>query len=276
MTENIIILAGGASSRMKKSTDQNLSPEKVAQANQLSKGLIELGGKPFLSYLLENILQAEFKNVYIITGENSKMFRRAFENNPDFVDLNIQFATQYIPEGREKPYGTADALYQCLEQHPNLKEDTFCVCNSDNLYSLNALKNIKNANSRQAILAYDIDHLEYPKERISRFALMRFNENYDLLAIVEKPEPSRIADYTDAHQKIRVSMNIFLFDGKYFFKYLENSPPHPIRDEKELPTALMNMIGDNIQVLGIPIEEHVPDLTSKNDIAILENYLSGS
>jgi NDP-sugar pyrophosphorylase family protein len=276
MTENIIILAGGASSRMKKSTDQNLSPEKVAQANQLSKGLIELGGKPFLSYLLENILQAEFKNVYIITGENSKMFRRAFENNPDFVDLNIQFATQYIPEGREKPYGTADALYQCLEQHPNLKEDTFCVCNSDNLYSLNALKNIKNANSRQAILAYDIDHLEYPKERISRFAVMRFNENYDLLAIVEKPEPSRIADYTDAHQKIRVSMNIFLFDGKYFFKYLENSPPHPIRDEKELPTALMNMIGDNIQVLGIPIEEHVPDLTSKNDIAILENYLSGS
>ena len=276
MTENIIILAGGASSRMKKSTDQNLSPDKVAQANQLSKGLIELGGKPFLSYLLENILQAEFKNVYIITGENSKMFRRAFENNPDFVDLNIQFATQYIPEGREKPYGTADALYQCLEQHPHLKEDTFCVCNSDNLYSLNALKNIKNANSRQAILAYDIDHLEYPKERISRFAVMRFNENYDLLAIVEKPEPSRIADYTDAHQKIRVSMNIFLFDGKYFFKYLENCPPHPIRDEKELPTALMNMIGDNIQVLGIPIEEHVPDLTSKNDIAILENYLSGS
>ena len=47
MTENIIILAGGASSRMKKSVDQNLSPEKVAQANQLSKGLIELGGKPF-------------------------------------------------------------------------------------------------------------------------------------------------------------------------------------------------------------------------------------
>ena len=45
MTENIIILAGGASSRMKKSVDQNLSPEKVAQANQLSKGLIELGGE---------------------------------------------------------------------------------------------------------------------------------------------------------------------------------------------------------------------------------------
>ena len=276
MTENIIILAGGASSRMKKSVDQNLSPEKVAQANQLSKGLIQLGGKPFLSYLLENILQAEFKNVYIITGENSKMFLRGFENNPEFVDLNIQFAAQYIPEGREKPYGTADALYQCIEQYPNLKEDTFCVCNSDNLYSLNALKNLKNANSHQAILAYDIDHLKYPKERIARFAVMKFDDDYNLTTIVEKPEPDKIVDYTDAYQKIRVSMNIFLFDGKYFFKYLENCPPHPIRDEKELPTALMNMIEDNIKVMGIPIAEHVPDLTSKNDIAILENYLSGS
>ena len=276
MTENIIILAGGASSRMKKSVDQNLSPEKVAQANQLSKGLIELGGKPFLSYLLDNILQAGFKNVYIITGENSQMFRRAFENNPDFVDLNIQFATQYIPDGREKPYGTADALYQCLEQYPNLKEDTFCVCNSDNLYSLKALKNFKNTNLNQAILAYDIDHLKYPKEKIARFAVMKFDDDYNLTTIVEKPEPDKIVDYTDAHRKIRVSMNIFLFDGKSFFKYLESCPAHPVRDEKELPTALMNMIEDNIKVMGIPIAEHVPDLTSKNDIAILENYLSGS
>lgn len=47
MTENIIILAGGASSRMKKSIDSDLPPEKVAQANQLSKGLIELGGNLF-------------------------------------------------------------------------------------------------------------------------------------------------------------------------------------------------------------------------------------
>ena len=31
------------------------------------------------------------------------MFRRAFENNPDFMDLNIQFATQYIPEDARNP-----------------------------------------------------------------------------------------------------------------------------------------------------------------------------
>lgn len=274
MNENIIILAGGASSRMKKSIDQNLSKKKITQANQLSKGLIELGGRPFLSYLLDNILEAGFKNVYIITGENSQMFLETFDNNPNLDPLKINFATQHIQKGRKKPYGTADALYQCLQQHPNLKEDTFCVCNSDNLYSSKALKMLRDVTRSQAILAYDIDQLEYTKERISRFALMRFNENYELLTIIEKPELSKMSNFTDTNQKIRVSMNIFLFDGKYFFRYLENCPPHPIRDEKELPTALMNMIDDNIQVLAIPIAEHVPDLTCKKDIVVLEKYFS--
>ena len=273
MTENIIILAGGASSRMKNSVDQNLSQEKVVQANKLSKGLIELNGRPFISYLLENILKVEFKNIYIITGENSQMFRQALDKNPNFRDLNIKFAIQHIPRGRYKPYGTADALHQCIVQYPKLREVTFCVCNSDNLYSLNALMNLKNCNSRQAILAYDIDKLNYPEERIARFAVMKFDHDYNLTTIVEKPEPDQIANFTDTHQKIRVSMNIFLFDGRLFFKYLESCPAHPTRDEKELPTALMNMIEDNLKVKGIPIAEHVPDLTSKNDISILENYL---
>ena len=276
MTENIIILAGGASSRMKNSVDQNLSQEKVAQANKLSKGLIELNGKPFISYLLENILKVEFKNIYIITGENSQMFRQALDKNPNFRDLNIKFAIQHIPKERYKPYGTADALHQCIVQYPKLRKVTFCVCNSDNLYSLNALMNLKNCNSRQAILAYDLDKLNYPKERIARFAVMKFDHNYNLTTIVEKPEPDQIVNFTDTHQKIRVSMNIFLFDGRLFFKYLESCPAHPTRDEKELPTALMNMIEDNLKVKGIPIAEHVPDLTSKNDISILENYLSES
>ena len=78
MTNNIVILAGGASSRMKKSVDKNLSPEKNAQANQLSKGLIELGGKPFLSYLLENILKADVIEIDITT-KDTKIFM--FQDN---------------------------------------------------------------------------------------------------------------------------------------------------------------------------------------------------
>ena len=103
--------------------------------------------------------------------------------------------------------------------------------------------------------------------------MIRFNADNKLLSIVEKPEENEIQQYTDSSGKIRVSMNIFLFDGQLIFKHLENCPLHPSRNEKELPTALLNMIHDNAVVNGIPIAEHVPDLTSKEDIAVLEKYL---
>ena len=102
---------------------------------------------------------------------------------------------------------------------------------------------------------------------------MKFNKKYNLIEIVEKPKTSKIQNYKDTLQKIRVSMNIFLFEGQYFYKYLKSCAPNPDRNEKELPTALMNMINDGISVKGIPIAEHVPDLTSKKDIFELDRYL---
>lgn len=274
MTDTLIILAGGASSRMKKSIDPNLSPEMSAQANLRSKGLIEVAGRPFLSYLLDNVLKAGFKDVLIITGENSELFRSTYEKNKDFLKLNISFATQYIPKGRVKPFGTADAVYQALIQYPELKNKKFCVCNSDNLYSTNVFRLLKESNHEQALIAYDRDKLLYPKERIIRFAIMRFIENYQLTEIIEKPKEGKISEYVDKEKKVRISMNIFLFSGKVFFKYLEDCPIHPLRDEKELPSAIMNMIADNHKLFGIPVGENVPDLTSKEDISILEDYLN--
>jgi CTP:molybdopterin cytidylyltransferase MocA len=53
MTESIVIMAAGASSRMKKSTiDNSLSTEKVKEANNKSKALIEFGKKKYSIYKL--------------------------------------------------------------------------------------------------------------------------------------------------------------------------------------------------------------------------------
>ena len=274
MNETLIIMAGGASSRMKKSESNLLSKKMQEQANKRSKGLIELGGKPFMDYLLLNAVAAGYKSIYIITGENSELFRSLYQNNPQFSELHIQFATQYIPKEREKPFGTADALYQCIVQFPALKELNFSVCNSDNLYSVKALKAIRNAKSNNTCVAYDIDHLDYPKERISRFAVIKFDNDYKLQNIIEKPEANKINQYVDIKGKIRVSMNLFSFNGRVFFNHLKNCPVHPVRNEKELPTAIMNMIYETASMLGIPFAEHVPDLTSKKDIFKLEEYIA--
>ncbi|AWX43720.1 Glucose-1-phosphate adenylyltransferase [Flagellimonas maritima] len=280
MHNNLIILAGGASSRMKKdNAANNLSQTDIKQANSRSKGLIGVGeqGLPFLHYLLYNAKMAGYRNIYILIGEKDTHFQEIYGKkvkNNIFNGLSISFARQYVPEGRTKPFGTADAVYQTLEQFPELQTKAFTVCNSDNLYSVEALRKLNETSAKHALMAYDCESLLYNPERISRFALMIIDENQFLVDIVEKPPVDEVHKYEDFDGKLRVSMNIFKFDGKTFFTYLRDCPVHPDRNEKELPTALMNMLNDEPKsIKAIPIAEHVPDLTSKLDIGRVRNFL---
>ncbi|WP_338840783.1 sugar phosphate nucleotidyltransferase [Flavobacterium ginsenosidimutans] len=281
MHDNLVILAGGASSRMKKeAVIDNLSPEEIAQANERSKGLIGVGasGRPLLDYLLWNAKKAGYKNIYIIIGEQGELFKEFYGSqmkDNDFHGLNISFAIQYVPEGRIKPFGTADALFQAVEQYPELNTQFYSVCNSDNLYSAEALRALRETESPNAFISYDRDAMDFPLERISRFAIAKLDQNNQLLDILEKPSSAILEQYKDAEGKIRVSMNAFKFNGNTLYIHLKNCPVHPERDEKELPTVLLNSVKENPNTtVGIPFSEHVPDLTAKEDIADVKTYLA--
>jgi NDP-sugar pyrophosphorylase family protein len=280
MHNNLIILAGGASSRMKKeAVIDNLSQEEIAQANERSKGLISVdsNGRPLLDYLLLNAKKAGYKNIYIIIGEQGELFKEFYGSqhlHNNFHGLNISFAVQYILRGRVKPFGTADALFQAVEQFPELNSQEYSVCNSDNLYSEEALLALRQTTSPNAFISYDRDALEFPSERISRFAIAKLDQNNQLLDILEKPTADDLEYYKDVQGKIRVSMNAFKFNGSVLYKHLKNCPINPERDEKELPTVLLNAVKENPNTtIGIPFSEHVPDLTAKEDIADVKKYL---
>ena len=280
MHDNLIILAGGASSRMKKQVVlDNLSPDEIAQANERSKGLIGVGpnGRPLLDYLLFNAKQAGYKNIFIIIGEQGDLFKEFYgskNKNNDFHGLNISFATQYIPKGRVKPFGTADALFQAVQQYPELNMQYYSVCNSDNLYTSAALLALRETKSPNAFISYNRDAMLFPSERISRFAIAKLNENNYLLDILEKPSADLLEEYKDTIGKLRVSMNAFKFNGKLVYTHLKNCPIHHERGEKELPTVLLNLQKEYPNTaLGIPFSEHVPDLTAKEDIAEVKEYL---
>lgn len=280
MHDNLIILAGGMSSRMKKNTTSNsLSKEEESQANERSKSLISVGNddRPLLDYLLYNAKKAGYKNIYIVINEKGTLFYELYgqkKSNNEFHGLNISFAIQYIPENRVKPFGTADAVYQAIEQFPELNNEQYTICNSDNLYSENALKLLRETKNQNAFISYDRDALDFSTEKILGFAIMNLDSENYLKTIIEKPSEAVANKHKDMEGKIRVSMNIFKFDGKSIFPYLKNCPVNPDRNEKEIPTVVLNSVKENAKAfLGIPISEHVPDLTSKEDISILKEYL---
>lgn len=274
MTKTIVILAAGMSSRMKKSIDSDIDDSKADEANKKSKSLITFGDKPFIYFLLKNIVEAGFENVIMVVGKDFDDFKKQLNNLNFNNKLKIDYAIQKIPKDRVKPFGTADAVFQTMDQIEILKNSSFCVCNSDNLYSTNSLKTIRENAYENAVLAYDRDSLNFPKERVSSFSILMTDDNFNLLNFIEKPTQEQVDQNLDSNGKIRVSMNIFKFNGLQAFDFIKNCPINPIRNEKELPSAIVNMINENdLYMKGIPIAEHVPDLTSKADINIIQKLI---
>ena len=274
MTKSIVVLAAGMSSRMKKSADSEIDTKKADEANKKSKSLIIFGNKPFIYFLLKNISNAGFETVIMVVGNDHDDFKSQIDLLDITSKLEIKYATQKIPRDRVKPFGTADAVFQTMEQIPELQNESFCVCNSDNLYSSSSFKLIRENSFENAVLAYDRDSLEFPKERVSSFSILMMDNDFNLVNFIEKPTPEQVSENLDENGKIRVSMNIFKFNGNHAFDFIKNCPINPIRIEKELPSAIVNMISDNsFYMKGIPIAEHVPDLTSKADINIIQKLI---
>ena len=274
MTKTIVILAAGMSSRMKKSIDSDIDDSKADEANKKSKSLITFGDKPFIYFLLKNIVEAGFENVIMVVGKDFDDFKKQLDNLNFNNKLKIEYAIQKIPKDRVKPFGTADAVFQTMDQIEILKNSSFCVCNSDNLYSSSSLRIIRENDFENAVLAYDRDSLNFPKERVSSFSILMTDDNFNLLNFIEKPTQEQVDQNLDSNGKIRVSMNIFKFNGLQAFDFIKNCPINPIRNEKELPSAIVNMINENdLYMKGIPIAEHVPDLTSKADINIIQKLI---
>jgi len=271
-------MAGGASSRMKRSLESStLAEEKKKQAQQIHKSLIPLGSeqRPLLYFLVKNAVAAGYTQVYLITSPENKAFKEllsSWEAQAAFKGIHFHFAIQYIPEGREKPMGTADAVQQAMEQHAELMKTTFTVCNGDNLYSTHVFQMLREGRSvPHALISYARSGLLFSDERISKFAVMDIDSEGYLKNIIEKPDPNEVDQYKDSTSEIRVSMNIFSFDGALFYPFLKRCPIHPERNEKELPEALrlMNQTEPR-NTICLPVHEHLPDLTSAEDILLFD------
>ncbi len=277
----LIILAGGISSRMKKPAPAEVLPDKTLtqEANEKAKAMIGVGGdhRPFLDYLLYNARAAGYTEILIVVGERDESIRSYYgakDRDNEFYGLKISYAIQTIPEGRQKPLGTADALFQGIKAREDWSGCRFTVCNSDNLYSVKALKLMLNHSYENAMVDYERGALEFDFSRIEKFAVTFKDHKGYITKILEKPSEKDIAVARGPDGFIGVSMNIFGLKHDVIFPFLERVPLNPIRQEKEIPDAINMMVRENPKSLfAFPLAEHVPDLTDKRDILPVQRYL---
>ena len=275
-----VILAGGVSSRMKAPPlEDRLDAEVLKQSEERTKGMISVGegGRPFLDYLLYNMKRAGIEDVVIVVGEKDDMLRQYYgvkDRDNAFHGLRISYAIQRIPEGRSKPMGTSDALLQALLGRPDWKGGDFIVCNSDNLYSVRVFTMLLECEAPNSLIDYDRSGLEFAEARIAHFGITKKDKDGYLLEIVEKPPLEELERLRGADGSLRVSMNIFRLNYDMVFNPLKECPITPSRQEKELVTAVTAVARLYPRsVKALPLKEHVPDLTYKDDIAVTSEYL---
>gem|GEM_PF-4659932 len=99
---SLLIMAGGASSRMKKSLENSsLSSDQKEVAQRVHKSLIPLGKtqKPLLFHLISNAVAAGYTDVYLITSPENEAFQQWVGNARS---NNSLLAQKYI-----SPYNTS-------------------------------------------------------------------------------------------------------------------------------------------------------------------------
>ncbi len=277
----LVILAGGISSRMKMPAKEktDLEEKLVKDADEKSKSMIRVGKDyhPFLDYLLFNAREAGYRDIVLVIGKDDYSIKKYYGDkvkNNKFRGLLISYAIQIIPDGRDKPLGTADAFLCGLKLKSEWKGNKITVCNSDNLYSIEALSIMLNSDYPGALIDYDRSALDFELPRIEKFAVTIKNEKGFLTEIIEKPTAEQIADIKKKTGYVGVSMNIFALEYDMIIPVLEQTPLHPERLEKELPVSVSILARKyDSSVYAYPLAEHVPDLTSKSDIIGVKKYL---
>jgi NDP-sugar pyrophosphorylase family protein len=277
----IVILAGGMSSRMRQSFAADGVDERlVREAGERPKGMLGVGkdSRPFLDYLLFNIRSAGYRDVVIVVGESDRSVRDRYgplDRNNEFHGLSISYEVQRIPAGRTKPLGTADAVLCAMRAREDWRGTSFVVCNSDNLYSREALSAMRTAPSEGALVEYDRRGLALEMDRANTFATIVAGEDRFVKDLVEKPTEEQLSDLLLRRPGAGVSMNIFRLPYDRIFPILETMPLHPERHEKELPSAIGKMVRDDGRlVVAVPRCEPVPDLTRRSDIKSVQDCLS--
>ena len=181
-----IILVGGKGTRLK-GTIKNL-PKPLAPVN----------GKPFLTYLMDNLIEQDIKHFVLSTGYKHDMIYKYFGNS--YKSIKISYAQE------KEPLGTGGAILNALK-----------FCSSRLVYALNGdiytdypLNNLIKMNNNNNI---SLSLIDYNKKDINRFGRVEIDTNYNIKKFLEKGEKSN-SNY--------ISTGIYLINKNWFENEFNN------------------------------------------------------
>lgn len=263
-THKAVILARGLGTRMRaESPGSSLKADQASVADTGVKAMIPIG-RPFIDYVLSSLADAGFADVCLVIGPEHSQIRNYYGKEARLTRIRIEFAEQV------EPLGTADAV---LAAEKFAAGDTFVVLNSDNYYPPPVLADLQRLRE-PAVIAFARSALmelgNVSADRVTRFGALDIGEDGYLRRILARPDDAMVRQGGE----IYASMNCWLFDSGIFRACREVSPSP--RGELELPRAVQLAIDRHgMKMRVIKVRSQVLDLSSRSDIAVVEERLRG-
>ena len=240
-----------------------LTVDQAAAAAAGAKGMMPIGTRPFLDYVLSALADAGCTQACFIVAPDHDSIRSYYEGVGRPTRLRVTYAVQPVADGTARAVASAEAF---------VGADAFLVLNSDNLYPVDVLRSLVTLGEpglpafEQASLVHDSG---FPADRVAAFAAVEIDPLGYLTRIVEKPGQT----YYDAMgPKALVSMNVWRFDPRIFSACRD--VPLSMRGEYELPEAVGLAVARGIHFRAVPARGAVLDLSRRSDIAVVSQRLA--
>jgi len=244
---------------------------------------VDDAGHILIDYAIYDAKRAGFETViFVITPHIEKEFRKVIG---DRIEKHVQVRYAYqlpdtlpagidVPEGRQKPWGTAHAVLSAKE----LVDSSFAAINADDFYGAAAFRLIYDYlvneadETHYAMVGYQIENTLTEHGHVAR-GICTIDERGTLLEIVEHTHievRQNGAAYTEDGENFNfvpdgtiVSMNMWGFglsmmdeiESRFAAFLDENLPGNPLKCEYFVPTVVNALIQKNekkIQVLHTP------------------------
>ncbi len=237
--KKVVVSAAGQGTRM------------LELSENMSKHLITVKNRPFLAYVLDNIIKAGYQQIMLVVGFREDMIRDFLKTYELPAGTSVELINQFEVLGpREKEYGTACPI-KCVKNW--VGSESFISLCGDNFYTTEDLKAMNIDDGYTYVAGLKHDHPE-------RFGVLIENGEF-LEKIIEKPKEN---------MGNLINTSLYKFTPEVFEKLplIKKSP----RGEYEI-TDVVSLLAKDGKVKIKKINDYWMDFGKPEDVEKISKYL---
>lgn len=174
----VMILAGGEGKRLFPLTKDRAKPA------------VPFGGRyRIVDFVLNNFVNSGFFKIKVLTQYKSdslnKHITRGWSLSP-FLNQYVDLVPAQMRTGGDWYMGTADAVFQNINQILDADPNYLCIFGGDHIYKMDVSQMLDYHKKKKSDLT--ISAIQVPIEEASEFGIMEIDEDWKLIGFEEKPQ----------------------------------------------------------------------------------------